>query len=117
MLPGSAESRGFRCHWSRALNPTLMSGRHAATAAEAATHQPGRRHQPIVRLLVSRLLEQQEEWQLERRRFFSEASMDKIPDPEWPLELTCGRQSAQPAESTSLSAPDPHSIYTRHINR
>ena len=46
----------------------LMSDRDAATAAEAATHLPGRRHQPIVRLLVSQLLEQQEEWQLERRR-------------------------------------------------
>jgi hypothetical protein len=33
----------------------------------------------------SQLLEQQEEWQLERRRFFSEATMAKIPDPEEPL--------------------------------
>ena len=44
----------------------------------------------IVRLVGSQLLEQQEEWQLERRRFFSEATMAKIPDPEEPLELPDG---------------------------
>ena len=32
----------------------------------------------ITRLVGSKLLEQQEEWQLERRRFFSEATMAKI---------------------------------------
>jgi hypothetical protein len=31
----------------------------------------------IVRLVGSQLLEQQEEWQLERRRFFSEATMPR----------------------------------------
>ena len=36
----------------------------------------------IVRLVGSQLLEQQEEWQLERRRFFFEATMAKIPEPE-----------------------------------
>ena len=36
----------------------------------------------IIRLVGSQLLEQQEEWQLERRRFFSEATMAKIPEPE-----------------------------------
>lgn len=41
----------------------------------------------IVRLVGSQLLEQQEEWQLERRRLFSEATMAKIPQPEEPLEL------------------------------
>jgi putative transposase len=41
----------------------------------------------IVRLVGSQLLEQQEDWRLERRRFFSEATMDKIPGPEKPLEL------------------------------
>jgi transposase-like protein len=41
----------------------------------------------IVRLVGSQLLEQQEEWQLERRRFFSEATMAKIPEPEEPLVL------------------------------
>ena len=35
----------------------------------------------IVRLVGSQLQEQQEEWQLERRRFFSEATMAKIPQP------------------------------------
>ena len=39
----------------------------------------------ITRLVGSQLQEQQEEWQLERRRFFSEATMAKIPDPEEPL--------------------------------
>jgi putative transposase len=39
----------------------------------------------IVRLVGSQLQEQQEEWQLERRRFFSEATMAKIADPEEPL--------------------------------
>ena len=53
----------------------------------------------IVRLVGSQLLEQQEEWQLERRRFFSEATMAKIPAPEEPLELTDG-DPAQQAETT-----------------
>ena len=47
------------------------------------------------------LLEQQEEWQLERRRFFSEATMAKIPEPEEALELADGDPSAQPDESIS----------------
>jgi putative transposase len=33
-------------------------------------------------------LERQEEWQLERRRFFSEATMAKIPEPEAMLEFS-----------------------------
>jgi putative transposase len=41
----------------------------------------------IVRLVGSQLLEQQEEWQLEHRRFFSEATMAKITEQEEPLEL------------------------------
>jgi transposase-like protein len=41
----------------------------------------------IVRLVGAQLLEQQEEWQLERRRFFSEATMAKIPEPDEALEL------------------------------
>jgi hypothetical protein len=44
----------------------------------------------------SQLLELQEEWQLERRRFFSEASTAKIPEPVEPLELSDG-DSADPA--------------------
>ena len=42
----------------------------------------------IVRLVGAQLLEQQEEWQLERRRFFSEATMAKITTPEEPLEFS-----------------------------
>ena len=38
-----------------------------------------------MQLVGSQLHEQQEELQLERRRFFSEATMAKIPDPEEPL--------------------------------
>ena len=55
----------------------------------------------ITRLVGSQLLEQQEEWQLERRRFFSEASMAKIPEPEEALELTDADPAAQPALSAS----------------
>jgi len=42
----------------------------------------------IMRLVGSQLQEQQEEWQLDRRRFFSEATMAKILDPEEPLGLS-----------------------------
>ena len=55
----------------------------------------------IVRLVGSQLLEQQEEWQLERRRFFSEATMAKIPEPEEPLELTDADPTAQSTAITS----------------
>ena len=51
----------------------------------------------IVRLVGSQLLEQQEEWQLERRRFFSEATMAKIPEPEEALELTDGERAEEVA--------------------
>jgi len=44
----------------------------------------------IVRLVGSKLLEQQEEWQLQRRRLFTEATMAKIPEPEELLELPVG---------------------------
>ena len=55
----------------------------------------------ITRLVGSQLLEQQEEWQLECRRFFSEATMAKIPEPEEALELTDADPSPKPAVSTS----------------
>ena len=55
----------------------------------------------ITRLVGSQLLEQQEEWQLERRRFFSEATMAKIPEPEEPLELTGGDRAEQTAAAIS----------------
>ena len=51
----------------------------------------------ITRLVGSQLLEQQEEWQLERRRFFSEATTAKIPEPEELLELTDGDPIEQAA--------------------
>jgi putative transposase len=51
----------------------------------------------IIRLVGSQLLEQQEEWQLERRRFFSEATMAKIPQPEKLLGLTDGDPAEQAA--------------------
>ena len=51
----------------------------------------------IIRLVGSQLLEQQEEWQLERRRFFSEATMAKIPEPEETLELTDGERAEEVA--------------------
>jgi hypothetical protein len=49
----------------------------------------------------SQLLEQQEEWQLERRRFFSEASMAKIPEPEEAFVLTNGDPADQAATTTN----------------
>jgi putative transposase len=54
----------------------------------------------ITRLVGSQLLEQQEEWQLERRRFFSEATMAKIPEPEGPLELTDGDSAERETATT-----------------
>ena len=54
----------------------------------------------ITRLVGSQLLEQQEEWQLERRRFFSEATMAKIPEPEEMLELS----ETDPAIAVALAS-------------
>jgi len=50
-----------------------------------------------MRVVGSQLLEQQEEWQLERRRFFSEATMAKIPEPEEALELSDGEGAEEAA--------------------
>ena len=55
----------------------------------------------IVRLVGAQLLEQQEEWQLERRRFFSEATMAKIPEPEEALELADGEGADEEAGTLS----------------
>ena len=55
----------------------------------------------ITRLVGSQLLEQQEEWQLERRRFFSEATMAKIPEPEETLELADGEGAEEAAGTLS----------------
>ena len=56
---------------------------------------------PSTRLVGSQLLEQQEEWQLERRRFFSEATMAKIPEPEETLELADGEGAEEAAGTLS----------------
>ena len=53
----------------------------------------------ITRLVGSQLLEQQEEWHLERGRLFSDATMARIPAPEVPLELIAG-QHAEKEEAT-----------------
>jgi hypothetical protein len=45
----------------------------------------------------SLLLEQQEEWQLERLRLFSEATMAEIPESEKLLELADGDPAEQSA--------------------
>ena len=55
----------------------------------------------ITRLVGSQLLEQQEEWQLERRRFFSEATMAKIPEAEEAFVLTDAVPAGQTATTTS----------------
>jgi hypothetical protein len=49
----------------------------------------------------SQLLEQQEEWQLERRRFFSEATMAKIPEPEEAIVLTDAAPARKAATTTN----------------
>jgi putative transposase len=49
----------------------------------------------------SQLLEQQEEWQLERRRFFSEATMAKIPEPEEAFVLNGAAPPVQAAATAS----------------
>ena len=59
----------------------------------------------IIRLVGSQLLEQQEEWQLERRRFFSEATMAKIPEPEETLELMNGDQAEQSSAANCRTTP------------
>jgi len=51
--------------------------------------------------LGSQLLEQQEESQLERRRFFSEATMARIPEPAEAFVLTNGKQADQAATTAS----------------
>jgi len=71
----------------------------------------------ITRLVGSQLLEGQEEWQIERRRFFSEATKAKIPEPEGPLELTDSDPDEKAAATTRCSAPDPLPIYTEPHDR
>ena len=54
----------------------------------------------IMRLVGTQVLEQQE-WQMERSRFFSEATMAKIPEQEEALELTDADPAGRPALSTT----------------
>jgi len=65
----------------------------------------------IVRLVGSQLQEQQEEWQLERCRFFSEATMAKIPEQEATMKLTDG----VPQESASATTRRGSTITTPWI--
>jgi putative transposase len=55
----------------------------------------------LTRLVGSQLLEQQEEWQLERHRSFSEATMAKIPEPEEAFVLTEAAQARKAATTTN----------------
>jgi putative transposase len=55
----------------------------------------------IVRLVGSQLLEQQEEWQLEQLRLFSEAAMAKIPQQEQLLDLSDEDPAVAASGSTS----------------
>jgi hypothetical protein len=57
-----------------------------------------------VRLVGSQLLEQPGEWQLEVRRFFPEATMAKIPQPEEQLELTDGDAAVAASAGDSYAA-------------
>jgi putative transposase len=54
----------------------------------------------ITRLVGSQLHEQQKEWQLERRHFFSDATMAKIADPQDPL----GFSENDPAGAVALAS-------------
>ena len=64
----------------------------------------------IVQLMSSQLLGQQEEWQLGRRRFYSEATMAKIPETEETLELNDAdpNHKARPLVSYNFSIPNIH---------
>jgi hypothetical protein len=67
----------------------------------------------ITLLVSSQLLEQQEEGQLERRRYFSQATMARIPEPEETLELTDADPSAQPDKPDQLKG----SSYSHDLHR
>ena len=55
----------------------------------------------IMRLVGSQLLEQEEEWQLERRCSSLSSPWAMIPEPEQPLELMSSDQAEQTAEAIS----------------
>jgi transposase-like protein len=70
----------------------------------------------ITWLMGSQLLAQQEEWQLERRRCFSEATMAKIPEPEEALELTDADPSAPAIRTHQLKGTSAPPIYTENLD-
>ncbi len=108
-LPPGALAQGVEQQPARTLEQGDIDAVFSAGVAphERGRHLPQRRRQwpPAgfvdTRLVGSQLLEQQEEWQLERRRFISEATMAKIPDPEEPLDLMGGDQAEQAAAAIS----------------
>ena len=55
----------------------------------------------IMRLMSVQLLEHQDEWQLERRRFFKMATTAKNPEPEEVLELDYKEGTEKDAETLS----------------
>lgn len=62
----------------------------------------------------SQLLERQEEWRLDRLRFFSQDAMAKIPEPETPLELSSDAPAEQIAATMRAKGSALASIYTNH---
>jgi hypothetical protein len=67
---GAFERRTDRCAWQRSNQTPHQRGRYFPNGAAT------------VRLVGRQLQEQQEEWQVERRRFFSGATMAKMPESE-----------------------------------
>jgi hypothetical protein len=61
----------------------------------------------------SQFFEQQEEWQLERRRFCSEATMAKIRKHLGPLEITDGHPEEQAAAAIFLTVLATLSIHSQ----
>ena len=51
----------------------------------------------LVRLVRSQLLEQQEEWQMMSRRFFSEATIARFPEPEEAMDFADGELAEEHA--------------------
>ncbi len=84
-IQAPSQARG---HWQRVTEMLRKQFPTAVPVMEAARDDAA-----IVRLVGSQLLEQQEEWQLERRCFFSKATMAKIPEPEEPLDFPAGNQA------------------------
>ncbi len=69
----------------------------------------------IVRLVGAQLLEQQEEWQLERRRFFSEATMAKVLSQKRPSSSPMGKTPKRQLEQ-SLNISSNASVKTQQAD-